>query len=448
MTRVRVPSESAGRVAGTVLGIASAISLAAFGRFAYLGLTGQRRFVTLVDVALYYLVPFLAAVLLFGSRRLPALGKLRAVMSLLAFIAALYATDGALALSNRTSVATGPLREGQLKPVMTVLAQSQNRKRYAADLAATFGRPIDARTPAQVVADFREKGIDAERIITASNQLFISQPDGSVESAVHIDGREVVPLGGVSNKRTLVCNESGQWIDLPSDRHGFNNPDEVWQLARMEIAVLGDSFTQGYCVPSGRSFADLIRQQRPATLNLGISGDGPLLELATLEEFLPKLTPKIVLWFYYEGNDLTDLQTERKSAVLMKYLNDGFSQQDLDRQADIDRAMLAEVPRLDFDRKGELPQQALGSDTVAIDRVRQADRPPRSAITDRRHECRRTADGHRSGHYQHGRVPARDGQGSTLAWRVGMEHCISCTCPSGAATPTTRRGVSSSETRS
>jgi hypothetical protein len=78
-----------------------------------------------------------------------------------------------------------------------------------------------------------------------------------------------------------------------------------------------------------------------------MAGDGPLLELATVTEFLPTLKPRVVLWFYYEGNDLTDLEQERESALLKKYLDPSFHQAALERQADIDRAILAEIPRLE-----------------------------------------------------------------------------------------------------
>ena len=77
-----------------------------------------------------------------------------------------------------------------------------------------------------------------------------------------------------------------------------------------------------------------------------MAGNGPLMMLATLKEHLPRISAGIVLWFYYEGNDLVDLQTERKSALLASYLRSDFSQPDLARQRDIDRAIVAEMPRL------------------------------------------------------------------------------------------------------
>ena len=43
---------------------------------------------------------------------------------------------------------------------------------------------------------------------------------------------------------------------------------------------------------------------------------------------------------------LTDLQSEMKSPLLRNYLKDGFTQQDLARQNDIDRAIVDEIPRL------------------------------------------------------------------------------------------------------
>jgi hypothetical protein len=68
-------------------------------------------------------------------------------------------------------------------------------------------------------------------------------------------------------------------------------------------------------------------------------GSGPLLELGQIKEYLPALTPKIVLWFYYEGNDLIDLNIEKRSKLLRRYLENGFTQNLVGRQADIDRVL-------------------------------------------------------------------------------------------------------------
>ena len=85
----------------------------------------------------------------------------------------------------------------------------------------------------------------------------------------------------------------------------------------------------------------MVRKRHPGTLNLGKTGDGPLTELATLIEYLSPLQPKIVLWFYYEGNDLRDLMFEEESPLLMSYLRDNFSQRLSNYQGSIDGALAA-----------------------------------------------------------------------------------------------------------
>jgi len=60
-----------------------------------------------------------------------------------------------------------------------------------------------------------------------------------------------------------------------------------------------------------------------------------------LIEYGPALKPPLVIWLYHEGNDLTDLGRELDMPVLRKYLEAGFSQNLMARQAEIDRAIRA-----------------------------------------------------------------------------------------------------------
>jgi hypothetical protein len=72
-------------------------------------------------------------------------------------------------------------------------------------------------------------------------------------------------------------------------------------------------------------------------LNLGHSGNGPLIEYATLREYLAPNVKK-VLWLYFEGNDLVDLEDELKNNILNKYLVNPKFNQDLKlRQNQIDK---------------------------------------------------------------------------------------------------------------
>jgi hypothetical protein len=148
-----------------------------------------------------------------------------------------------------------------------------------------------------------------------------------------------LPLGGIANKLTVYCNESGQYVTYLSDKYGFSNPRGMWSRD-IDIAIVGDSFVHGACVPEKDSFAGLIRQHYPATMNLGNDGIGPLLELRIVKEYLPALRPKLVIWSYFEGNDVHDLSKE-KYTIARHYLGDNFTQDLIKQQPDIDREIMA-----------------------------------------------------------------------------------------------------------
>ena len=57
-----------------------------------------------------------------------------------------------------------------------------------------------------------------------------------------------------------------------------------------------------------------------------MSGTGPLHQLAILKEYVAPLKPKVVLWNFFEGNDLQELVIENNNKILKKYLNNSFSQ--------------------------------------------------------------------------------------------------------------------------
>ena len=74
-----------------------------------------------------------------------------------------------------------------------------------------------------------------------------------------------------------------------------------------------------------------------SVLNLGYDDTGPLIQYATLKEYLSPNVKKI-LWMYFEGNDLINLNKELNNKVLKNYLNNiNFTQNLKFRQLEIDR---------------------------------------------------------------------------------------------------------------
>jgi hypothetical protein len=277
----------------------------------YYSWTHERYFTSTIGPVLYYLLPAALAGLLLASLWLEPSSRINLSFLLVSTGVSIYAIELLLAF----------------------LSIDERVK-----IAKEFGVAFDTRSKLEVIVDLAKQHISAVPNIFSIG-LFKKQTDGTVKSELTINGTETLPLGAIANRTTVFCNENGDYVIYESDEHGFHNPKGIWDAGRVDIAVVGDSFAEGFCVPSEKNFVALIRKHYPATLNLGKTGNGPLTELATLKEYLPSLKPKVVLWFYYERNDLTDLKFEKDSPLLMSYLRDNFTQGLLNQQVSIDQAL-------------------------------------------------------------------------------------------------------------
>ena len=170
---------------------------------------------------------------------------------------------------------------------------------------------------------------------------------------------DILPLGGVSNTTTVFCKEGDEFSIYKSDRYGFNNPNNQWENKKVFWILIGDSFVQGSCVQPGEDFASQIRiLTKQSAISLGMSGNGPLLELASLIEYGLEKKPQIVLWFYFERNDLDDLNKEKKHPILIKYLKDGFTQNLNSQQNMLDKKLKEHINFVEKDlQKETLPQK-------------------------------------------------------------------------------------------
>ena len=158
--------------------------------------------------------------------------------------------------------------------------------------AARAGSAFDARTKLSVVRDLRTDGIDAYPIIRGRN-LLTEDTQGHLQPLLSASGAPLLPLTATPRTTVVACNESGQWMVYETDRHGFNNPDALWDGPAPQIAMIGDSFTHGSCVSRDQNMASILQRRFGATLNLGVGGDGPLLELAALTEYAEPMRPKM-----------------------------------------------------------------------------------------------------------------------------------------------------------
>lgn len=255
---------------------------------------------------LYRIVPLTFSVVLFACLRLPGAAKISLALCCFSSAFALYATEVYF------TFASTPRSIGQF---------------------AKSGASFDIRSAFEVISDLRSQGLDAHADLAGRLPLVAGKSSLPSQSGTFL------PLGGISRKLIVFCNETGRYVTYRSDEYGFNNPAGIWLKRPLSIAALGDSFAQGFCTDPQETFMARIRNRFPETLTLGMVGSGPLLELATLKEYLTALKPKTVLWFYFEANDLQDLADESQSPLLMAYLEQpDFSQHLIARQPEIDRA--------------------------------------------------------------------------------------------------------------
>jgi hypothetical protein len=324
--RPEVPFPTLVRVADNVTKATAIIGLAAlpFCLYSY-GLRPGQYLLNPVAPVLYYLAATIS-VLLFASLRLGVLYRISQAIFLLLLVGAVYTAELLLTVSDET-----------FDPRRTA--------------AVREGIHFDTRDKLDVITDMETRNPNVVPNVNPSNFLTVAA-DGSRRSQITLHGVETLPLGGVSNALTVYCNESGQYVVYTSDEHGFNNPVGIWKGIPLAVAAVGDSFTQGSCVAPDKNVLALIRRRYPLTLNLGMVNDGPLTEFATLQEYLPALQPRVLLWFYYEGNDLEDLLSENETPLLRSYLGTSFSQSLLREQRAIDDAIAAYLTDA-RDRRGE-----------------------------------------------------------------------------------------------
>ena len=138
----------------------------------------------------------------------------------------------------------------------------------------------------------------------------------------------IFPASGISKKNTVMCEEGAGMITYLSDRYGFNNDDKMWDK-NIKAILIGDSFVNGDCVKRNNTISQNLNKFDNVNnfINLGMGGNGPLINLMTLREYGFLKNPKLILWFYFEGNDLIELTHENSSKILNNYINDEkFSQ--------------------------------------------------------------------------------------------------------------------------
>lgn len=157
--------------------------------------------------------------------------------------------------------------------------------------------------------------VDYRNVISPPESFLITQLK-PWDNPANLFDRELIHIHHPGQK--IVGETVGdlvRWLGIPTDRrypvniqydgHGFRNDQEFKQA---DVVVLGDSFVEGVLVPQPQLVSSDLRQLLNVQVaNLGQSGYGPQQEAIVLKRFGSELRPKVVLWFFFEGNDLLDV---------------------------------------------------------------------------------------------------------------------------------------------
>ena len=91
-------------------------------------------------------------------------------------------------------------------------------------------------------------------------------------------------------------------ITVTHDVNGYRN---VTHFAQADIVLIGDSYVEGRYVSDDQTISRFLQGRLGrAVANLGVAGYGTAQELLVLKQDGMRLKPGIVIWFFFEGNDL------------------------------------------------------------------------------------------------------------------------------------------------
>lgn len=125
--------------------------------------------------------------------------------------------------------------------------------------------------------------------------LFIHRP------GLHFRGETLGDLVGWLR----IATSRRYTVDVRYDSNGFRNERD---LRAAPIVAIGDSFVEAGLVASEELVTTrLARTFDVDVANLGQGAYGPQQELIVLRRYGMPLRPSVVLWFFFEGNDLLDV---------------------------------------------------------------------------------------------------------------------------------------------
>lgn len=184
------------------------------------------------------------------------------------------------------------------------------------EIAKSSGLPYDKRDKKDVFIELNKVNKDIKPGFNFAPSYRFSKVFQNA-----LKNNKLIPFRGPLNSKSLTCAEDLEFKLINNDKYGFKNFNETYKK-KIHTMILGDSFAVGMCQDNFNDITGNLKKKGLNTINLGVSGSSTLISLAILSEFGEYLSPKNIVYLYYEGNDLEGLEWEKQISILMKYYED------------------------------------------------------------------------------------------------------------------------------
>jgi len=140
---------------------------------------------------------------------------------------------------------------------------------------------------------------------------YVRDPELGYRRAAHYREQGAFVRGNIGEALCLPAHTPAPF-DLRYDHRGFRNDRDMDQA---DVVVIGDSYVESPMLPNASLLTTRLSHRLGASVaNLGTSGYGPEQELVVLKRYALALQPKTIVWVFFEGNDLSQLDPEEQDA--------------------------------------------------------------------------------------------------------------------------------------
>lgn len=129
---------------------------------------------------------------------------------------------------------------------------------------------------------------------------------------------DIIPINSKPFAKNYYCNEGYGLIKYTSDRFGFRNNDDIWNIDKKQnkILLVGDSYAHGACLKTQSTIATFIekpnyqmgggggekRINNKVVFNVALGGNDPFIYASLINLFTPIIEPDYIVVVFY-AND-------------------------------------------------------------------------------------------------------------------------------------------------